>query len=70
MFANTSPERIESSNSTGENGRTAWSLAEFCRECGISRATAYRRIADGSLRVVKLGKLTRISAAERQRLGL
>ena len=36
------------------------SLPEFCREFKLSRSYAYRMLRDGTLKGVKVGKLTRI----------
>jgi excisionase family DNA binding protein len=36
------------------------SLRDFCREFKLSRSYAYRMLRDGTLRGVKVGRLTRI----------
>ena len=36
------------------------SLPDFCREFKLSRSYAYRMLRDGTLKGVKVGKLTRI----------
>lgn len=48
--------------------RFAYSPAEAAEALGICRATVYNLIARGDLRVIKLGRSTRISASELHRL--
>lgn len=42
----------------------AYSLPTFCELIDISRATLDREVADGRLRVVKIGSASRITADE------
>jgi excisionase family DNA binding protein len=46
----------------------ALSFDEACDALCVSRATAYRRVQDGTLRVVKLGRRTLVPATEIARL--
>jgi excisionase family DNA binding protein len=48
--------------------RYAYTPAEFATTLGVCRATVYNMITRGELRFVKLGRLTRIPAAELDRL--
>jgi excisionase family DNA binding protein len=43
-------------------------IAEACRVLSISRATASRRIADGSIKAVHIGPTIRVPVAELRRL--
>ncbi|MCB1417648.1 MAG: helix-turn-helix domain-containing protein [Notoacmeibacter sp.] len=49
----------------GQKG--AFTIPEFVKFSGASRSTAYREIAAGRLKAVKLGKRTLIRADEAQR---
>jgi len=48
--------------------RYAYTPAEFATTLGVCRATVYNLMARGELRFVKLGRSTRIPAAELDRL--
>jgi excisionase family DNA binding protein len=51
--------------------RVCVSVSEWCDSTNISRPTAYRMMADGRLRYVRLGERTRkIPTSEYVRLGL
>jgi excisionase family DNA binding protein len=41
-----------------------YKLQEFMARTGLSRATAYREIANGRLKVARIGRSVRISEAE------
>ena len=43
-------------------------ISEACRVLRISRATASRRIADGSIRAIHIGPTIRVPVAELRRL--
>jgi excisionase family DNA binding protein len=43
-------------------------ISEACRVLSISRATASRRIADGSIRAIHIGPTIRVPVAELRRL--
>jgi excisionase family DNA binding protein len=43
-------------------------ISEACRVLSISRATASRRIADGSLLAIRIGPTIRVPVAELRRL--
>lgn len=48
--------------------RITLSVDEFAAGLGIARATAWRRVRDGSVRVVRLGGRTLIPASEVRRI--
>jgi excisionase family DNA binding protein len=50
--------------------RLAYSIKEWCELVNISRASAYRMMADGRLRYVEIAGVRRIPAEENVRLGL
>jgi excisionase family DNA binding protein len=50
--------------------RLAYSVNEWCELVNISRASAYRMMADGRLRYVEIAGVRRIPAKENVRLGL
>jgi excisionase family DNA binding protein len=45
----------------GSSERRAFPIADFCRRYSIGRTTAYREIAAGRLRAVKVGRRTLIT---------
>jgi excisionase family DNA binding protein len=49
--------------------RVALTVSEWCESTGISRPTAYRMMADGTLRFVQIRGTRRIPADESVRLG-
>jgi excisionase family DNA binding protein len=49
------------------SGRLAFSIPEFAAALGISRSTVYEEIADKRLSIVKIGRASRITAAEADR---
>ncbi len=48
--------------------RITLTVDEFGARAGISRATAWRRVRDGSVRVVRLGGRTLVPASEVRRI--
>ena len=41
--------------------RRAWTVADWCRETSLSRATVYRLMAGGSVKFVLIGRARRIT---------
>lgn len=42
-------------------------VRDFCREYAMSRSTAYRLVARGELRIVKIGRASRIRREDAER---
>jgi excisionase family DNA binding protein len=53
---------------TADTPRQAVPVAEVARALSISRATAHRRIADGSIHAIRIGPTVRVPVAELRRL--
>ena len=47
--------------------RNAYTVTEFTERNGVSRATVYREVADGRLRLLKIRNRTLIAADEEKR---
>lgn len=43
--------------------KRAWTVKDWCAEVSLSRATAYRLMADGHLKFVTIGKARRITTS-------
>ena len=43
-------------NNPGGSTKVGWRVIEFANDSGLSRSTIWNRIADGSLKTVKVGK--------------
>lgn len=50
----------------GNENRQLMTIADFCRDYGVSRATAYREAAAGRLKMHKVGAGTRIAVPDAQ----
>ena len=44
--------------------KQAYTVAQFCRQFGVSRSTFYRMIRDGEIRTKKLGARTLVRAED------
>jgi excisionase family DNA binding protein len=51
-----------------ENRPGARTLPQVADLLGVSRSTIKRRVADGSIRVIRIGRLVRVPAREIDRL--
>jgi hypothetical protein len=43
--------------------KRAWTVRDWCAEVSLSRATAYRLMADGDVKYVTIGKARRITTS-------
>ncbi len=55
--------QLQTADSTAEESPQALKVEEAARLLRISRASAYRRVGDGTIRVVRLGRLIRVPRA-------
>ena len=62
------PDRLALKRLAPNPERLAYSPAEAASALGVCRATIYNLITRGELRVIKLGRSTRITASELDRL--
>ncbi|MGC1861553.1 MAG: helix-turn-helix domain-containing protein [Methylocystis sp.] len=59
---------MSASSNTSVETPLAYQVNQFCRRCGISRATFYKYVKLSKIRVVKIGGRTLVPAAEVERL--
>lgn len=52
------------------NGRIGWRISEWNRLTGTSRATTWRQVKAGQLKVIHIGQIPLIPRSEAVRLGL
>jgi hypothetical protein len=46
-----------------QSQKRAWKVRDWCAEVSLSPATAYRLMADGDVKYVKIGKARRITTS-------